>query len=70
MLVCHCHAVSDRVVREAVRCGARSVSAVGEACGAGTGCGGCHEVVEEIVASEAPRPLVTIRLAGAMAEAG
>jgi bacterioferritin-associated ferredoxin len=41
MLVCHCKAVFERRVREAIAAGARSEFDVAIACGAGTGCGGC-----------------------------
>ena len=56
MLVCHCHALTDRDIRRAVRnTGACSVAEVGDHCGAATGCGGCHELVAEIVACERRR---------------
>jgi len=56
MLVCHCHALTDRDIRRAVRTtGACSVAEVGEQCGAATGCGGCHDLVAEIVAGEKRR---------------
>lgn len=52
MLVCHCHGVSDRSIRAAVRDGATCRSSVGEACGAGTGCGGCLPHVDAIIGDE------------------
>ena len=52
MIVCHCKGVSDRSIRRAVRTGATSGLDVGLACAAGTGCGGCREAIEEIVAAE------------------
>ncbi|HEY4107023.1 MAG TPA: (2Fe-2S)-binding protein [Polyangiaceae bacterium] len=56
MLVCHCHALTDRDIRRSVRLtGACSVDEVSEHCGAATGCGGCHEVVAEIVECEKRR---------------
>jgi len=56
MLVCHCHALTDRDIRRAVRSsGACSVAEVGDHCGAATGCGGCYEVVDEIVTCEKRR---------------
>jgi bacterioferritin-associated ferredoxin len=56
MLVCHCHALTDRDIRRAIRTtGACNVAEVGDHCGAATGCGGCYEVVEEIVACEKRR---------------
>ena len=56
MLVCHCHAVSDRTIREAVRAGACSMDAVCATSGAATGCGGCRELVECIVQGELEAP--------------
>jgi bacterioferritin-associated ferredoxin len=56
MLVCHCHALTDRDIRRSVRTtGACSVAEVGDHCGAATGCGGCYEVVADIVACEKRR---------------
>ncbi len=52
MIVCHCKAVSDRQVRAAVRAGASRRGAVARACGAGTVCGGCRPVIDEIVSAE------------------
>ncbi len=52
MLVCHCHSVTDRAIREAVRGGAQTADCIRAACGAGDGCGGCSELVECIVLSE------------------
>ena len=56
MLVCHCHALTDRDIRRAVRAtGACNVAEVGAQCGAATACGGCHDLVAEIVQSEKRR---------------
>ena len=56
MLVCHCHALTDRDIRRAVRAGgACNVAEVGDHCGAATGCGGCHDLVAEIVQHEKRR---------------
>jgi bacterioferritin-associated ferredoxin len=43
MFVCICAQVREREVRVAIRQGARDEDAVGDACGAGTGCGTCLE---------------------------
>lgn len=69
MLVCHCHAVTDRTIREAIREGACSADEVGAACGAGTGCGGCRDVVDGIVQGEQRSYLVPLRRADHAAEA-
>src|SRR5688500_6965257 len=52
MIVCHCHAINDRTIRDTVRAGAHSPRAVARACGAGAGCGGCRHSVERIIESE------------------
>jgi bacterioferritin-associated ferredoxin len=53
MIVCHCKAVSDRTIREAVQRGARTMRQCALASNAGRGCGGCLPVVREIVEREA-----------------
>ena len=52
MIVCHCHKVSDREIRTAVREGASTVDAVGARVSAGTGCGGCRPLIGALVARE------------------
>lgn len=49
MIVCHCFCVSDREIRSCARAGARDLSEVGRACGAGTGCGGCRPEIASIL---------------------
>lgn len=49
MVVCLCQGVSDRQVREVVATGATTRKKVTRACGAGAGCGGCHESIREII---------------------
>jgi bacterioferritin-associated ferredoxin len=49
MIVCHCFCVSDREIRSCARAGARDLSEVGRACGAGTGCGGCRPEISSIL---------------------
>jgi bacterioferritin-associated ferredoxin len=49
MVVCHCFAVSDRAVRAAIRAGADSVEALTQRCAAGSDCGGCRPVLEELL---------------------
>ena len=43
MYVCICSAVTRDEFDRAVDDGARCIDSVGERCGAGTGCGTCHE---------------------------
>ena len=49
MIVCHCFKVSDREIRLTIELGARDVEAVGDGCGAGWGCGGCHESIQKMI---------------------
>lgn len=50
MIVCHCHAVSDRTIVEEIVDGAESVAEVGARCLAGTGCGACVPRIEALLA--------------------
>lgn len=50
MLVCHCHAIKERRIREEIERGASDEFDIAAACGAGTGCGGCVSVVSELLA--------------------
>ncbi|MGE5830745.1 MAG: bacterioferritin-associated ferredoxin [Micromonosporaceae bacterium] len=62
MFVCVCARVRESEVRTAVRCGARSEESVGDACGAGTGCGTCLERIHALIAEEsASDTLVSLR---------
>ena len=49
MVVCLCQGVSERRVREAIADGATTRKKVTRACGAGAGCGACHESIREII---------------------
>jgi bacterioferritin-associated ferredoxin len=63
MIVCHCFCVSDREIRSCAREGACSVSEVGKACAAGTGCGGCRPEIASILDAEhAPLETATYNL--------
>ena len=56
MIVCSCHAVTDREIRRLARAGACSVREVAESCGASSACGGCHASVVAILDEmDAPR---------------
>lgn len=52
MYVCLCKAVSDREVKAAIADGAGTVDEVGEACGAGTGCGACRPMIHDMLEAE------------------
>lgn len=55
MYVCICHAVTGEELDAVVAGGARSVDAVGERCGAGTGCGTCVERLSCLISSAGHR---------------
>ncbi|GIE82335.1 hypothetical protein Aph02nite_82850 [Actinoplanes philippinensis] len=52
MYVCICHHVREREVRAVIRAGARTEEAVGDACGAGTGCGSCLDRICDLIEEE------------------
>lgn len=56
VIVCHCNIVSDRTIREAIRDGACTRSAVARRCGAGNFCGGCVPEIDALLATERARP--------------
>jgi bacterioferritin-associated ferredoxin len=69
MIVCHCHGVSDRAIRAAVREGAATRAEVARACAAGACCGGCHPAIQGIIESELARaPLAALASAEPLAE--
>ncbi|HEX2040598.1 MAG TPA: (2Fe-2S)-binding protein [Acidimicrobiales bacterium] len=51
MYVCACKAVTDRTVRAALAAGAHSVEDVTRRCGAGSECGGCLPLLQELLAT-------------------
>ena len=48
MWVCHCRAVTDSKVRDAIAAGADDEIEIGRVCGAGTGCGSCHNELRRL----------------------
>ena len=60
-LVCSCHGVSERKVMRAIERGAGDVSSVGEACYAGTCCGGCHDTISGLLATHRHESQVSVR---------
>jgi len=52
MYVCLCRAVSDTTIVDAIRGGATTVEAVGQACAAGTNCGKCRTSIEFMILRE------------------
>jgi len=52
MLVCHCNGISDRTIRRTIRAGAKTVSEVKRACGAGGCCGSCNPAIRTLLRLE------------------
>ena len=58
MFVCHCRAVTDHEIRDAIADGARDLDEIGRRCGAGITCGGCCPLLQQLLddrAGEEPR---------------
>lgn len=51
MLVCHCMGLTDREVHRAIRAGASTQHEVARECGAGSVCGGCRPLIDELLES-------------------
>ena len=60
MYVCICARVRECEVRAAIRRGAHSEEAVGDACGAGSGCGMCIEHIDELIGAEVGADTLTV----------
>jgi bacterioferritin-associated ferredoxin len=58
MFVCHCRAVTDREIREAIATGAHDLAEVGRRCGAGITCGGCCPLIQQLLAEHAGKATV------------
>ncbi len=52
MIVCSCKATSDRDIKRAIKDGARTLDQVAKKCGAGGGCGACHEFICDMLESK------------------
>jgi bacterioferritin-associated ferredoxin len=62
MFVCICARVRECEVRSAIRLGACSEDAVGDVCGAGTGCGTCLDRIGQIVDEEVISDTLGVRV--------
>lgn len=51
MVICHCNAVNDTRVIDEIARGATTIDEIVESCDAGGGCHGCHERLEEMLAT-------------------
>ncbi|HEU4911695.1 MAG TPA: (2Fe-2S)-binding protein [Actinomycetes bacterium] len=54
MYACICLAVTETEVSDAIEAGASSEDEVGEACGAGTGCGSCLDRICDMIGARYP----------------
>lgn len=54
MVICHCRAISDALVRQAVEEGALDIEAVIRRCGAASACGGCRPAIAQLLGDLAP----------------
>ena len=52
MYVCICHRVRECEIRRVIQTGARTEDAVGDECGAGTGCGTCLDRIAALIETE------------------
>jgi bacterioferritin-associated ferredoxin len=52
VIVCHCHSVSERAIRKAVRNGAVTRRDIARTCGAGRTCRGCVPAIQAILRSQ------------------
>jgi len=60
MYVCICARVRERELRAAIRAGADTEESVGDACGAGTGCGSCLDRVCDLIDEERARNTLVV----------
>ena len=54
MYVCICRRVTDKTIRQCAREGACTVDEVGNMCRAGTDCGNCQDMIEDLIQEERP----------------
>ncbi|WP_432834358.1 (2Fe-2S)-binding protein [Dactylosporangium sp. CA-092794] len=52
MYVCICHRVRECEIRRIIQAGAHTEDAVGDECGAGTGCGTCLDRIADLIDTE------------------
>lgn len=54
MILCSCFAVTDTAIEAAMSAGARTEDQIGKACGAGTDCGDCLDIICDMLARPNP----------------
>ncbi len=60
MVICHCRAVSDGLVRAAVADGAGDIDSIVRRCGAGSVCGGCRPSIAQLLADLNATPTTSV----------
>ena len=63
VIVCHCHGVSDRRVQAEAGLGATDVDDLAARCGAGSDCGGCLPLLEDLLDTSAWTSVTPVQLA-------
>jgi len=61
MLVCHCKAVTEGDVRGAIEAGACTRREIARHCGAGSVCGGCVPLLDELLGAHEAAPAAGLR---------
>jgi bacterioferritin-associated ferredoxin len=59
MYVCHCRAVTDHTIEDAIRRGATTIEELVDCCDAGADCGGCWPELEKLLERHGHRQLAT-----------
>jgi bacterioferritin-associated ferredoxin len=71
MYACICHRVRECELRDFIQRGARTEESVGDACGAGTGCGSCLDRICDLIDEEScSNTLVALASSGTTAGIG
>ena len=63
VIVCHCHGVSDRRIEAEAGLGASDADDLARRCGAGSDCGGCLPLIEDLLDTTSWRSATQVQLA-------
>lgn len=56
-IICHCEAIRERTIVQAIHRGATTVADLQVECGAAMRCGGCRPALVELLERHAPAPV-------------